>query len=427
MPNDSLWTRYKACLNPKQDLHDIFFRSHDRHAVLDGARAITILGMVLFHVVYGVVRLLGDHVDRFIATYPDSLDWTWQIQGSDPLFVMCGLLVSYSLFREYDKTGGIRIGQFYKNRLMRIMPLFLFALLFYLPTDSENYRFLLSNFLFINNFIPGQDQIIPVGWSLNVQMHFYFILPGIVLLMFQMRRPVLVLALLMCGSTLIRYLVITGDPVSYEFPFYNILYDTEFAHLLSDKLYYDLEDRVGSFIIGVLVAYLHLYHGQAITAFLTRHWFFCVLLFLSAVLMVAIPLFIPVHDRQSFFYEDFSVVSSFWYLVVNRYVYSAGIGLVVLLALCPAGPGRWIEKLFALPVWHPFAQLIFPIYLFHFPFILVGAVLTFWTTNPEDITHVSAWQVFVMYGWAVFFTVLFSIVLHLFLEKPFLTMRNAKP
>ena len=174
----SAWQRYKNAIDLHADLRGIFIRDHARHAVLDGARAITILGMVLFHVVYGVVILVGDDVDRFIRVYPDYLDWTWQIQGSDPLFVMCGLLVSYSVFREFDKTGTIDIPRFYKNRLMRILPLFLFAIVFYLPADDEGYKYLWSNLLFINNFIPGHDQIIPVGWSLTCSCTSIFFYPS---------------------------------------------------------------------------------------------------------------------------------------------------------------------------------------------------------------------------------------------------------
>ncbi len=421
---DSLWTRYRAALDVKKDFKAVFFRDTDRYAVLDGARAITILGMVLFHVVYGVTRLLEDKVDTFIQSYPAYLNWTWQIQGSDPLFVMCGLLVSYSLFREYDKKGTIEIGRFYQNRLMRILPLFLFALVFYLPTDDDNINYLLSNLFFVSNYVEGHRQIIPVGWSLAVQMHFYFLLPGLVLLLFNIRWPIVAICALLFASALIRYVVVVGDEVAYETPFYNIIYDNDFGHLLSDKLYYDIEDRIGSFLIGVLVAYLHTYHGKAITAFFTRHVAVNALVLLAGIVMILVPLFIPVHDRLSFFYQNFNVDYSFWYLVLNRYVYSLGIGVILLLVLCPAGLSKLVERFFALPIWHPFAQLIFPIYLFHFPFIVVGAVLTFWSVDREVIVGIEPYQVFVIYAWAVLFTTLFSAAAHVFLEKPFLTMRN---
>ncbi len=382
--------------------------------------------MVLFHCVYGIVRAVEDKVDVFIQAYPDYLDWTWQIQGSDPLFVMCGLLVSYSLFREYDKSGTINIGRFYKYRLMRILPLFLFALLIYLPTDDDNINFVFSNLFFISNYFDEHKQIIPVGWSLSVQMQFYFILPVVVLLLFSVRWRIPTLLILLAGSFLVRYIVVTDDPLTYEIPFFNILYDKDFGHLLSDALYYDIEDRIGSFIIGVLVAYLHLYHGNKITVFFQKHLVINALVLFLAIIMILIPLFLPVHDRTSFLYNNFSETFSFWYLVANRYIYSLGIGLLILLALCPAGLSQGVKTLFSLPIWHPFAQLIFPIYLFHFPFIIVGAAVTFWSLDKNVLINVQPYQVFIIYFWAVLFTVLFSVILHLFLEKPFLAMRGKK-
>ena len=121
----SFWSRYKRAIDFKRDLKDLYIRPTTRYATLDGARAITILLMVLFHVMFGIVMLFhGDFqkIDYFISHFPHYLRWMWQVQGSDPLFVMCGLLVAYTLFREYKKDGSIQILRFYKRRLMRILP-----------------------------------------------------------------------------------------------------------------------------------------------------------------------------------------------------------------------------------------------------------------------------------------------------------------
>ena len=54
----------------------------------------------------------------------------------------------------------------------------------------------------------------------------------------------------------------------------------------------------------------------------------------------------------------------------------------------------------------------------------MGAALTFWTLDREVLTDIQPYQVFVVYAWSVLFTTAFSVVMHLFLEKPFLKMRN---
>jgi peptidoglycan/LPS O-acetylase OafA/YrhL len=94
------------------------------------------------------------------------------------------------------------------------------------------------------------------------------------------------------------------------------------------------------------------------------------------------------------------------------------------MALCPVGIGRWVEWVLSWPIWHPVAQLIFSIYLFHFVFIVIGAVLTFWTLDRDSIEVVKTYQVFLIFFWAVLLTMAFGTVMHIFVEKPFLTLRE---
>ena len=214
----SFWSRYKRAIDFKRDLKDLYIRPTTRYATLDGARAITILLMVLFHVMFGIVMLFhGDFqkIDYFISNFPHYLRWMWQVQGSDPLFVMCGLLVAYTLFREYKKDGSIQIWRFYRRRLMRILPLFFVAILLYLPTDKDNLSNLWSNLLFLSSFLEGQRHIIPVAWSLDVQVQFYFLLPFLVLMAHATRRPITVMVLLIVASLAWRYWVVASDPEIY--------------------------------------------------------------------------------------------------------------------------------------------------------------------------------------------------------------------
>ena len=428
--SESFWSRYKSAIHVKKDFREVFIRPHERYATLDGARAITILGMVLFHVLFGIVKLLEDNIDnveRFIFSFPDYFNWMWQSQGSDPLFVMCGLLVAYTLYREYDKTQDIQVLRFYKRRLMRVVPLFLVALLIYLPTDLDHFGYIWSNLLFISNYIPGHRHIIPVGWSLDVQLQFYFMLPFLIFLMFAVRWRIGLLVGLFIASVAWRYYVVVSDPQIYQTPFYQIIYDGAFARLLADKLYYDIDVRIGAFILGMLVAYLHYYYGKQLKAFFSRHMIINTLLVIAGFAMIVVALSQSIEDRTSSYYENFNPTLSLWFLVADRYVYSLGLSLVLLMALCPVGIGRWVNWVLSWPIWHPVAQLIFPIYLFHFIFIVLGAVLTFWTVDRHSIVEVHTYQVFLIFFWTVLLTMAFSTLVHIFIEKPFLTMRERIP
>ncbi|MEX1032753.1 MAG: acyltransferase [Cellvibrionaceae bacterium] len=424
--SNSFWARYKEAVNVKADLRDVFIRPHARYATLDGVRAITVLLMVLFHVLFGIVVLFGDNFERldaFITSFPRYLGWMWQSQGSDPLFLLCGLLVSYTLFREYDKTSDLQIMRFYKRRLMRILPVFLLALLIYLPTDKDNIGHLWSNLVFMSNYIPGERHVIPVGWSLDVQMHFYFLLPFLVLLMYRIPWRISFLVGLVLASFAWRYYIVARNPEIYGSPFYRIIYDGEYGSLLADQLYYDLDVRIGAFLLGMLVAYLHHYHGERIKGYLGRHLLINSALVIAGMTMIAASLSLPIENRYADFYDNFNPQFQLLFLAFDRYVYTLGLSLLVLLALCPVGLGRWVDWVLSWRIWHPVAQLIFPIYLFHFVFIVIAAVLTFWTVDRDAIVTVATYQVFLMFFITVVLTMAFSALVHVYLEKPFLTMR----
>ena len=421
----SFWTRYKQTINFRADLKSIFFRSHKRYATLDGARAITILLMVLFHVLFGIGKLLGEKVDQFIADLPSYFSWIWQAQGSDPLFVVCGLLVSYTLFREYDKKGSIDILRFFKRRIMRIYPLFILAILLFLPTNERYPGYILSNLTFIANYFETEGQIVPVGWSLEVQMQFYFLLPFICLLMYAVRWRLLLLVSLCVAAIGYRYWLVLNYPYLFETPFYQIIYDAEFPRELADKLYYDLDARIGAFFMGMIVAYLHHYYSKVITEFFKKNLFINFLIVALAVYIIIWSFSFPLINKEDDFYKPFSVDANIFFLAFNRYAYSFGMSVLLLVALCPAGLGRTVKWFLSWSIWHPFAQLIYAIYLFHFLFIVIGAAIAFGTLDKQTITSVTALQVLAVYLWALFLTTVFSVFAHIYIEKPFLKLRIA--
>jgi peptidoglycan/LPS O-acetylase OafA/YrhL len=424
------WKNYRSVINFKADLASIFVREDNRHATLDGVRAITILLMVMFHVLFGIVVLLKkngiEHLDAFIAHFPRYLGWLWQSQGSDPLFILCGLLVSTALFREYDKNHRLAIGEFYVRRLMRVLPLFLLALLLMLPSDSDNLGFLWSNLLFISNQVPHHRPIVPVGWSLEVQMQFYFLLPFFILLLYIIPWRIAFLVVVILASFAWRYWQVSHNPIIYETPFYQILYDKEFASLLATTLYYNIDVRIGSFLLGILVAYVYQYYATTIKDFLSKYLFINAVLLIVAITLIVFSLSLPIENRYSWYYENYNPEWEKFFLAFDRYLYSIGLSLLVFLALCPVGITKTVAWFLSLRIWYPVAQLIFSIYLFHFVFIIMGAAFTFKTLDRHSIVHVETYQVFAVFFWTVVFTLLFSVFVHIYVEKPFLTLCQQK-
>jgi len=421
---DSIWRRYKNSINFKADLKALFIRTHERHATLDGARAITIMLMVLFHVLFGLSTILKDNLEAFIQGFPSYLSWMWQVQGSDPLFVVSGLLVSYTLFRSYDRSNSLNILTFYKRRLIRIYPLFLVALIMFFPIGVRHWDYIPSNLLFSSNFFDDRKPIIPVAWSLEVQMQYYFLLPILCLILYAVRWRIALLVSLIVAAVAYRYWVVSSHPVLYQTPFYQLAYDHDFARALSKNLYYHLDVRIGGFLMGTLVAYLHHYYEKQITAYFNRNIIINGIVLAIGLYLIYWSFSFPLLNKNADFYSPFVPEANLWFLVINRYTYSFAMGILLLLALCPAGPSKAVKWFLSWPIWHPFAQLIYPIYLFHFIFIVFGAAAAFGTTDKHAITSASVSQVMLVYFWALLFTVIFASIMHIYIEKPFLKFRE---
>src|SRR6476620_1484367 len=69
---------------------------------LDGMRGIAVLFVLIYH--FGLIR------SGFL--------------GVDVFFVLSGFLITSLLIEEWQTTGGIRLGQFYLRRILRLVPAF---------------------------------------------------------------------------------------------------------------------------------------------------------------------------------------------------------------------------------------------------------------------------------------------------------------
>lgn len=111
--------------------------------------------------------------------------------GVDVFFVLSGFLVSGLLFREYKRTGTVRLGRFLLRRGWRIYPPFWVMILFSILLfdcglwDGFTRRGFLGELLFLQNYVGGMWG---PTWSLAVEEHFYFFLAGIVFFLFRTQK-----------------------------------------------------------------------------------------------------------------------------------------------------------------------------------------------------------------------------------------------
>ena len=164
--------------------------THTEHYhFLDLVRAIGILQVVLFHVVFGVFSYGGsDAALALIEQLPTWMTFAWQPFGVDAIFLVSSFLLTSTLLDEHARFGRIDVRSFVLKRLSRILPLYYLALLlFQLGSPFDPLQFALSA-VFLGVTL-GVGNVIPVGWSMEVMMLFFLLMPVAVNSHFEMHAP----------------------------------------------------------------------------------------------------------------------------------------------------------------------------------------------------------------------------------------------
>lgn len=166
---------------------------------LDGLRFFSFLSVFLYHSFYTESTQVGQN--KFYLFFTDRLFSNGNL-GVNFFFVLSGFLITYLLIEEKEKKGKIDVVNFWIRRILRIWPLFYFAVFFgfwgfpflkslfgQIPNETANisyYLTFLNNFDFIKNGLPDAS-ILGVLWSVAIEEQFYFIWP-MILFIFPVRK-----------------------------------------------------------------------------------------------------------------------------------------------------------------------------------------------------------------------------------------------
>ncbi len=152
--------------------------SRDRLNGIEATRGFAALAIVIFHLVWIAQVKLPSTIDvlKYFLGF-----------GVPLFFVISAFSLGYGYLGRLDRGEGIV--PFYIRRLFRIGPLFYFMLVVQMLLAKFVYgvtyplRDLLLNLTFLFNFSPRLvDGIVPASWSIGIEMIFYFILPGFLIL-----------------------------------------------------------------------------------------------------------------------------------------------------------------------------------------------------------------------------------------------------
>jgi peptidoglycan/LPS O-acetylase OafA/YrhL len=400
---------------PRQDLREIFLAAPDP---IDGLRGLSILMVILFHCFYVLkVALPPLAFVEFISSSPTWLRIAFSFDKAvDIFFVLSGYLIGQALIDERKRTGRVRFFSFYQKRLFRIAPLFWIALLFYGSFAWKgDLHSLVANFFFFENLVPSATKLIPVGWSLAVEVQFYLLAPLIVTLFgSSLLRGLMGL---LVAAIVVRWLLLMWQPGFYEVAPLAYLTGAVKSTLLLDTIYYPTWARFGPLVLGLMTPVIIERYADCFRSF---GW----VLATAAVAFFAVGLVLPTYSAEEVSTPRLNMI----FLVLDRML--IGVAIVLLIAFWKVDAHRShlsLRGFFsnrALVVW---GRLVYPTYLFHLPFIGVAFLIVFQTLRPASIQAASTIHVFG--GFFISLALMMPVVLalHVLVERPFIRLGKRVP
>ncbi len=418
-------------MNTKKYFKEIFEKNEKQDPVIDAIRAISVLSIIAFHVTVGIIQIYNhEKATEYILNMPTLLQPLWHGEkGVDAFFLLSALVIGIPFFKNIENYNVASAFAFIKKKILRIYPLFLVALILYTIGQWSYFgKYFLSNLVFLNNIIPGERTIIPVGWFLTVEVQYFILTPMLFLILQKLKFRGIALAGVFFSSVAACAAVLLNNSALYNRPITDLFLAQdrgEFSTQMGQFFYESNIARYGPYVAGFLLAYVRVFYSEKLSE-LFKNKLLNALAFLLSALLIITPMTLPMYNPSSWFYQPFSATQNFWALILSRQMFALGILLLILSCWYGGGIFKYLTHFFSWKFWRPISKLSFPIYLFHFPFIAVAAVLVFGTTNINEIISISFFQGALIFLLAFALTFLFSIPLYIYVERPFIERGRKK-
>jgi peptidoglycan/LPS O-acetylase OafA/YrhL len=384
-------------------MRGIFDDSTGNRAFIDLLRTIGILQVVLFHVIHGIVRFAptGD-LPTFIERMPFWMNFAWQAYGVDMIFVISAFLLTWSLLLEHDDTGWIDFRSYYVRRLSRILPLYYIALVAFAIGQGNSVSEIALSALFIG-YIVSDYNVIPVGWSMEVMILYYLVLPWILVGLNKARRPVLWLTFAIIAVSVWRYLYLMAQPEDPARLFLTMI-ETKASSPAGFELYFRPWFRLPALLMGTVLAYL------LANRMIPKTWITPVI----AVVFIVPILWLPVQDGNSFVYRWMSPALWAIYWALAPVIFARAFGFLMVWGML-----RGLESPWKIPaIFRVFSLNIFSVYLFHMPFLAVAAVIVFQSTDVNVLGKATIWHVMAAFAVTSLLTYIVALPVTRYIERP---------
>lgn len=420
-----LWPFIKAYSKPKAIALNILQQPNKAFPVVDFLKGLSVLMVILFHIFFAVFFLFKkqpEQLQAFIDSIPVALNFVLAFDKAvDIFFMLSSFLLTFALLKVFSKKQKIDIGRFYLHRFFRIYPLFVVALLLYGLADIEKLlRDGWYSLLFIENIYS--KGIIPVQWSLSIEMQFYLVLPFLVLFLARSYHPIKWLMLFIVISICARFLLALSDADIYQTHWYQMM-DTAQGKIYMDTMYYVIQSRITPLLLGMLWALiLWRYPQQTLQSSLPLK----LAVWLPGLVIIYLTLSFPVYAQSSFYYESFNEQVNLLLVTLHRILFSIAILVLVLFSYyqLQQSPQTFWQKtkttFINCRAWRLLSEVAYPMYFFHFPFIILAWAITLGTTDVASINVIPLYLIPITFVLAVLFTLYFSLWLNFLVEARFI-------
>jgi peptidoglycan/LPS O-acetylase OafA/YrhL len=309
--------------------------------------------------------------------------------GVNFFFVLSGFLITFLLLQEKKNSHRIRIGNFYKKRVLRIWPMYFFCVFFgfvifpllkklagQVPNETANpWHFI----FFISNFDgPPDSSVLGVLWSVAIEEQFYLVWPLFIMLCPLKHLPK------------VFTLIILGTFVFRAFHDNYLIHE---SHTLS---------CIGDMTVGACGAYLVVMgHAKEFMSRLSRT---------SIVVIYLLFIFI-------YFFRSPFLVFDLYIRIFERAIIAFVI-LAIILEQCYATKSFY--KMSSFRSISKLGVITYGLYCLHFIGILI--VLTI---SRKLHSNTATWEV--MIGetlFAILITILIGKISFRYYESPFLRFKN---
>jgi peptidoglycan/LPS O-acetylase OafA/YrhL len=443
------------------DFLSLFTRGNDKKSYLDpidGLRSIANLSIILLHLVI--------MFSAFVSPYP-NIEWqqflTTKAFASmnilafnlEIFFMLSAFLSTYRLInqwnqnptnfksflrKEYPISIIKRAFRFWPGILLSTLTLFILGEPSY-PNSSYFFEFFryFNIWMFFQNYINLEYyhfSLVPL-WSVSLDMQTHILLPLLLYLLYSYRKSISVYK---CLYILLLISIIRGmivfDPVTMPMHLltyrssilpitineqfvnwvetdYNVTFSSDFPRVnpgisFMHKMYFPLEARFGSFIIGAILAIKLIEssnHDKKPKRF--KKYFFLGLICFQMLTLIQNSNIPPPSDLML----TISIASF-------RQLYTIGQAFILFTALCPPTHpyhSPWIKTFLSSSIWIPISKLSYLVYVIHWR---ISFELIF--GGPLNIlkTYSVTYAALISLPIVLFITQLISCIWYVLAEKP---------